>query len=281
MPINSIIDVDKKKGNTMKLMSFVAIKGGVGKTTLALLNGQYLASKGHKVLFIDLDHQCNLTHFYDIYENSGTVSNIFTGSGDVSITHVADGIDLISGSMRLDEAERRLETNSNKNMFLYDWLGDNVEAKHLDQYDYVILDCRPDFGIATRNAIAVSHVLFSPVTPSDFAFEAKENLEIRLEDYRKTEIIRPSRESLITAQLYFLPNMIKHNTNKSKELLAALKDDKTVIGQVPHKELFNRASKDMTIIGMMNDPVLRREHKAFFDTLEDTLSVMQEVVDES
>ena len=32
---------------------------------------------------------------------------------------------------------------------------------------------------------------------------------------------------------------------------------------------------------MMNDPVLRREHKAFFDTLEDTLSVMQEVVDES
>ncbi len=34
----------------MKLMSFVAIKGGVGKTTLALLNGQYLASKGYKGL---------------------------------------------------------------------------------------------------------------------------------------------------------------------------------------------------------------------------------------
>lgn len=32
----------------MKLISFVAIKGGVGKTTLALLTGQYLANKGKK-----------------------------------------------------------------------------------------------------------------------------------------------------------------------------------------------------------------------------------------
>ncbi len=63
----------------MKLISFVAIKGGVGKTTLALLTGQYLASQGYKVLLIDLDHQCNLTHFYDVYKDSGTVANIFMG----------------------------------------------------------------------------------------------------------------------------------------------------------------------------------------------------------
>lgn len=239
----------------MKLMSFVAIKGGVGKTTLALLNGQYLASRGYKVLFIDLDHQCNLTHFYDVYEDSETVGNIFMGSGDVNILGVAPNIDLIAGSMRLDEVERRLETNSNKNMFLYDWLEKNLESKKLDQYDYVILDCRPDFGIATRNAIAVSHVLYSPIIPSDFAFEGKDNLEIRLEEYREEEIIRPSRESLITAKLYFLPNMIKHNTSKSKELMSVLKDDEFAIGSIPQKELFNRATKDETIIQMMSNPV--------------------------
>lgn len=60
----------------MKLISFVAIKGGVGKTTLALLTGQYLAQKGNKVLFIDLDHQSNLTHFYDVYKDQKTVANI-------------------------------------------------------------------------------------------------------------------------------------------------------------------------------------------------------------
>ncbi|HFI0384685.1 TPA: ParA family protein [Streptococcus suis] len=265
----------------MKLLSFVAIKGGVGKTTLALLTGQYLAEKGHKVLFIDLDHQSNLTHFYDVYQDSGTVASIFTGSGDVTILSVSQNIDLIAGSMRLDDAERRLETNPNQNMFLYDWLSENLEAKDLAQYDYVILDCRPDFGIATRNAIAVSHALFSPITPSDFAFEAKQNLEVRLDEYRKTEIIRPSRESLITAKLYFLPNMIKHNTAKSKELLAALEDDKNIVGQIPQKELFNRATKDKTIIDIMSDSLSRNEHKTFFSVLEETLIQLQIVSDNS
>lgn len=265
----------------MKLMSFVAIKGGVGKTTLALLNGQYLASKGYKVLFIDLDHQCNLTHFYDVYEDTSTVANVFVGSDDVAILSVAPNIDLIAGSMKLDESERKLETDPNQNMYLYDWLGDNLESKNLDQYDYVILDCRPDFGIATRNAIAVSHTLFSPIIPSEFAFEAKENLEVRLEQYRKTEIVRPSRESLITAQLYFLPNMIKHNTAKSKALLKALKDDKSVIGLIPQKELFNRATKEETVIDMMLDSALRSEHRTFFSVLEETLNYIKEATDNS
>ncbi|WP_270513781.1 ParA family protein [Streptococcus mutans] len=265
----------------MKLISFVAIKGGVGKTTLALLTGQYLAQKGNKVLFIDLDHQSNLTHFYDVYKDQKTVANIFAGSDDVSILSVAPNIDLIAGSMKLDEAERKLETNSNKNMFLYDWLGDNLEEKNLDQYDYVILDCRPDFGIATRNAIAVSHTIFSPIIPSDFAFEAKENLEVRLEQYRKTEITRPSRESLITAQLYFLPNMIKHNTSKSKELLEALKGDVSVIGLIPQKELFNRATKEETVIDMMSEPALKSEQRTFFSVLTDTLNQLQEITDKA
>ena len=265
----------------MKLISFVAIKGGVGKTTLALLTGQYLAQKGNKVLFIDLDHQSNLTHFYDVYEDTSTVANVFAGSDDVAILSVAPNIDLIAGSMKLDESERKLETDPNQNMYLYDWLGDNLESKNLDQYDYVILDCRPDFGIATRTAIAVSHTLFSPITPSDFAFEAKENLEVRLEQYRKTEIVRPSRESLITAQLYFLPNMIKHNTAKSKELLEALKDDKSVVGLIPQKELFNRATKEKTVIDMMLDPTLKREHKTFFSGLTDTLNQIQELTDKA
>ncbi len=265
----------------MKLVSFVAIKGGVGKTTLALLTGQYLAQKGNKVLFIDLDHQCNLTHFYDVYQDSQTVSNIFTGSGDVSILSIAPKIDLIPGSMRLDEAERKLETNPNQNMFLYDWLDDHYESKNLDQYDYVIMDCRPDFGIATRNAIAVSHTVFSPIIPSDFAFEAKENLEIRLEQYRKTEIVRPSRESLITAKLYFLPNMIKHNTAKSKELLAALQTDEDVLKPIPQKELFNRATKENTLMDMMADAAIRSSNKEFFTKLEETLDQVEEIVKQS
>ena len=120
-----------KKENQMKLLSFVALKGGVGKTTDGLCTGQGFAKKGKRVLFVDFDHQCNLSHYYDVYKDSGTVANIFTKSGEVEIVNVAPNIDLIPGSMRLDEAERQLETNPNKNMVLYDWLDLNVEKMNL------------------------------------------------------------------------------------------------------------------------------------------------------
>lgn len=265
----------------MKIITWAKIKGGVGNTTLALLLGQYLASKGKKVLFADTDHQCNLTHYYDVFQDKNTIANVFLREGAVDILNVAENIDLIPGSMRLDEAERLLETDPNKNMVLYDWLADNYEKRGLDQYDYMILDCRPDFGIATKNAIAISHVLFSPVMPGEFSFESKANLELRMENYRKTEIVRPSRESLITAELYFVLNMVAHNTNSSRELIEALKDDQDVIGQFDKKELFNRTNRDHTLIDMWQNPAIYSRHRSFFSDLEKTLNVLIDKVDKS
>lgn len=56
----------------MKIITFAAIKGGVGKTTLTFNYGEWLSSKGHNVLLIDSDHQCSLTQTYDIYKDHGT-----------------------------------------------------------------------------------------------------------------------------------------------------------------------------------------------------------------
>ena len=74
-------------------------------------------------------------------------------------------------------------------------------------------------------------------------------------------------------------NLIKHNTAKSKELLEALKTDSSVVGLIPQKELFNRATKDETVIDMMLDSTLKREHKNFFSALTDTLNELQELTD--
>ncbi len=75
--------------------------------------------------------------------------------------------------------------------------------------------------------------------------------------------------------------MIKHNTAKSKELLSVLENDDNVVGQIPQKELFNRASKDNTVIDIMADQTSRNEHKAFFSALEETLIQIQTVSDNS
>ena len=262
----------------MKIITFAAIKGGAGKTTALLMMAAELAEQGYKVLAADEDHQCNLTHYFNIYPTKGTIANVYMG-GEVDIISVAPNIDLIPGFMRLDEIERQLETDPNKNVYFYDWLDANYQAMNLDEYDYLLIDCRPDFGTATKNAIAVSHAVICPVIPSDFSEEGKENLKLRLEAYRKEEIVRPSRESLITAKLFFLPNMISSKI-KSKELMAGLAEEDNVLSPIPQKELFNQTTKDNTIIDMKNNPRIYKKHQAFFDVLQNSLDSIIETMNQ-
>ena len=52
--INVKISIFTQENINMKILSFVGIKGGIGKTTLSYNYGEWLATKGKKVLFIDL-----------------------------------------------------------------------------------------------------------------------------------------------------------------------------------------------------------------------------------
>ena len=277
----------------MKIISFVGIKGGIGKTSLCknFLSkiSKKLKAEGSdkKVLAIDLDHQCNLTQSNGIYESDGTVVNIFKRSGDVNIHHVSDNVDLIAGAMDLDIIESELETKSYKDMLLYMWLDRNYDSLDLEQYAYVLIDCRPDFSIATRNAITVSHLLISPIIPSKYSLTARVNIENRLRIYSEENIDYKTGESNIDAQLYYVGNMIKHNTRSSQDLVEDLKDDDRVLGFVPHKELFNKSTLMSNEVGVQpsvydlieNDERLQRENKEFIKQLDQVFDRILEKAD--
>lgn len=232
----------------MRVISFVGIKGGIGKTSLAKefieKLKRELTHRGSekKILVLDLDHQCNLTQAHGLYESEGTVVNIFKRQGDVVIHHIDEQLDMIAGAMDLDVIESELETKTFKDMLLYMWLDKNYDDIDADQYEYVVVDCRPDFSIATRNAVAISDMLLSPIIPSQYSLDSRQNLETRLQMYADENIDYKTGESNIDAELYFLGNMIKHNTLASKELVKQLENDPKVLGFVPYKELFIRAT---------------------------------------
>ena len=261
----------------MEIITFSAIKGGVGKTTLAFNYGEWLAKNGKHVLFIDLDHQSNLTQTYNIYDNQDTVGNIFLDRGKVKIHEISAYISLIAGDMHLDDIERSIENKTNKNMFLYMWLSDNYERLNLGKFEYIILDCHPDFSTATKNAVIISNTILSPITPSEHGYNAKFNLEERINELRKEAIDYSTRKSYVTTKLFFIANMIKHNTGSSRELLKALKGDPSVLATVPEKELFNRSTLDKKSLSKMaEDHKTYIDQHEFFDSMDKTFNEITE-----
>ena len=168
----------------MKIITFSAIKGGVGKTTITYNYAEWLSKKGKNVLLIDLDHQCNLTNIYLPVEKNNTIGEVFKDSSIVSevVVHkIKNNLSLISGYIELDDLEKMIENQSKKEMLLYLWIKKNYKKFNFDQYDYILIDTHPDFSTITKNAIAISDIIISPITPSEHGYSAKFNLETRLE----------------------------------------------------------------------------------------------------
>lgn len=230
----------------MKIITFAAIKGGVGKTTLTYNYGDWLARQGYRVLLIDLDHQCNLTTLFEPTRSNNTIAAAFNDNEDdaqdVIIDKINDNLDLIPGYLDLDELGSRLENNSNKEMLLFMWLKNNYQKLGFGNYDYVLIDTHPDFGSITKNAIAISDYIISPITPSEHGYNAKFDLEARMEKFRKSLFDYRTGQTYVDAKLLFVANKIQHNTSMSHDLLSHIKDDKTVVAVIPNRELFNKST---------------------------------------
>ena len=76
-----------------KVISFINMKGGVGKTTLSMGIADYLAEQNKKTLFIDIDPQFNGTQgLLDYYKKNDTV-NIISEREKISKKEALDNFD--------------------------------------------------------------------------------------------------------------------------------------------------------------------------------------------
>jgi chromosome partitioning protein len=245
----------------MIIISFMGIKGGIGKTTLAYNFAEFLAKKKNKkVLLLDLDQQNSLTNLYGITDPEGTVASIFSvyekTKPKVKIHEVEKNIGLIAGSTILDDIQARLETYANKNIILYRWLAEHMHNV-VDNFDYLIIDCHPDLSIAAKNAAIVSDCIYAPVTPTKFSYDSLTDLEIRIDALRKEAINPVTGETLVSAKIYYLANMIQKNTHITRDFLNVIRDEKKDgkpwIVEIPKRELFNRSTYDSVPIVTMEE----------------------------
>lgn len=122
-----------------KIISIIAQKGGVGKTTMSIHLGASLASMRKKVLLVDFDSQRNLSTGVDIPKDCEyTVHDFLTNKGTFSLENVSKNLFVLAGDKRLKD----LDNHFNSNPYSLKEKLDVID-QHFN-FDYIILDCPPE-----------------------------------------------------------------------------------------------------------------------------------------
>jgi len=160
-------------------------KGGVSKTTSAMILAQGLSLRGHRVLAVDTDPQGSLTTLHGILPETEvdaemTIGPLCDGS-ETDIRYAIrstywDGIDLIASAPFLFSAEFALPARQMRDPTsrFWDVLNAGLESVR-DLYDVIVIDTPPSLSYVTINALWAADGLVVPVPPSglDFASSAQ------------------------------------------------------------------------------------------------------------
>ena len=167
----------KNKKKTV-VLSCVNLKGGVGKTAIAVNFAAYCGSKGFKTLLIDLDPQTNATFscitpqkWEQHATEKGTVANLLgvrqhttaegavKGIKDVLLAEVFSFVDLVPSHLDLFTVDLDLSSEVARETRLR-----RAVKEVVDDYDVIVCDCPPNLTIPTQNALATSTHYVVPVS---------------------------------------------------------------------------------------------------------------------
>lgn len=159
----------------MRIIALSNHKGGCGKTTTSINLSACLAHLGKKVLLIDLDPQghsgcgLNLERDGSVFGVSALFQKVHpdgTTLQDFKQT-AENNLDVMVGGEELNEVEERLSASQKKETLLKANLQKLIGET--TPYDYIILDCPPNLGVLTRNALNAADEVIIPVEPSYFS----------------------------------------------------------------------------------------------------------------
>lgn len=197
--------------------------GGVGKTTITMNLGYQLASRGHRVLLIDMDPQASLTTFMglDVGKQDKTIYDALISEEElIPIYPNIHQMDLSPATILLANAEQELVLAEQRELRLKEPLSD-IQA----QYDFILLDCPPSLGILSQiSLVAATHVL----VPIQTQFKALMGTDSLLQTVKKVQ--RRLNKTLIFAG--FCPTMYSPSNALDQRTLAAITEQLAPLGRI-------------------------------------------------
>jgi chromosome partitioning protein len=203
-------------GNT-KIISIVNQKGGVGKTTTVINIGAALATKGKKVLLVDMDPQGNLSSGTNIDPSMTAEQNVYLALVgekrliDCAVETAVKNLWVVPSNSNLAGAEVELVDVQRREYRLRESLSQEV----LD-FDYVFIDCPPSLGLLTLNALCASTNYLIPLQSEFFAMQGLANI------LRTVELVKKVFNPTLVEE-GILVTMYDSRSNLSKQVYSELK----------------------------------------------------------
>ncbi|MEY4169047.1 MAG: hypothetical protein RLZ94_120 [Actinomycetota bacterium] len=169
-------------------ISVLSLKGGVGKTSVALGLAGAAAKRGLKVLVVDLDPQGNATSILQARHGRANAATVLAHPTAESLQSAVTKTAWSFKEGRVDVV------GSNADLIHFDaWTGKRTFApklaralRRLEGYDVVIIDCPPSLGALTREALAASRLAVVVTTPSYFGGQGAERAIDEINEIRTT-----------------------------------------------------------------------------------------------
>jgi len=161
------------------VIAVCASKGGVGKTTTAVHLGAGLARfKGHRTLVVDLDPQGHVgTSLQQTMPPSpGRLAELLTEPKrrevmDIAVSTRIPGLHVTAPDRALGDAEKALTARIGRELLLRRLL-----KRTRTHYQSIVLDCPPNLGNLTLNALLAANAVVVPCDESILALRGVEDL---------------------------------------------------------------------------------------------------------
>ena len=211
----------RPRGSSPVVCTVSNFKGGAGKTTTAIHLAQRAALDGLRVLVVDLDAQASLTLLFGFIPDldiagEDTISDTLVSNPGGLLSIIREtyftGIDLVPSNLQLQDCELQLGNPVTNNQAA---LGVNaIERLSValdsvkDEYDVVVLDCGPNLGLLTMNAVFASTGMLIPIPPS-------------IADFGSADLFTKTMGSLLSSPVFnrprdFLSVMVTKHTNNAE-----------------------------------------------------------------
>ncbi len=175
----------------MKILSSYSIKGGVGKTALAVNLAFAFREAGHRTLLIDLDPQGAASFYFRVdsaekfrMRDSQSLADGLRRNIRESDFH---GLDIIPSNLGYRHFDILLDGMAKRRRQLR-----KVLEEFKPDYDVILMDCPPNITLLSENVFRASDAILVPVIPTVLSQRTLEQLTSFFQDEDLPgEMLRP------------------------------------------------------------------------------------------